>query len=284
MDRAQGPGEVVREVLVELGILLGLDPALVTAPQRAHRVERLGRRIDLLAVDRQADGVGDEVGVALDERLDLPLLDQVLVFRHQIEGDRGARGLAVGGPERVVPLAVRAPAHGLLPLAAAEGVDRDRARDHEGGVETDTELPDQVRRAGAPALLQRVEEGLGARARDRAQVRLGLLGVHADAVVADPQCVVGLVGGDADLPRGRVGDDRLVRQPQVLGAVDGVGGVGDQLAQEDLLLGVERVDDEVEHLADLGLEGVLLGLHVHRLGFLGREIATAATVESGIRK
>jgi hypothetical protein len=48
-----------------------------------------------------------------------------------------------------------------------------------------------------------------------------------------------LVGHDADL---RVGGQRQVRTGQCLEAapVDGVGRVGDQLAQEDLALGVTR--------------------------------------------
>ena len=36
--------------------------------------------------------------------------------------------------------------------------------------------------------------------------------------------------------------------------VAGVRGVGDQLAQEDLLVAVQRVDHQVEELLDLGLE------------------------------
>ena len=38
-----------------------------------------------------------------------------------------------------------------------------------------------------------------------------------------------------------------------------VRGVGDQLAEENLLVGVEGVDDEIEQLLDLGLEGVFFG-------------------------
>ena len=41
--------------------------------------------------------------------------------------------------------------------------------------------------------------------------------------------------------------------------LQGVGGVGDQLADEDLLLRVERVDDDIEQLLDLGLEFEGLG-------------------------
>ena len=41
--------------------------------------------------------------------------------------------------------------------------------------------------------------------------------------------------------------------------VQGVGGVGHQLAQEDVRVAVERVDDQLEQLVHLGLELELLG-------------------------
>ena len=44
--------------------------------------------------------------------------------------------------------------------------------------------------------------------------------------------------------------ERLEPQP-----VERVGGVGDQLAEEDLLVRVERVDDDVEELFRFGLKG-----------------------------
>jgi hypothetical protein len=45
--------------------------------------------------------------------------------------------------------------------------------------------------------------------------------------------------------------------------VEGVGGVGDQLAEEDVLVGVERVDHQVEELLHLGLEFVTFGALGH---------------------
>ena len=46
-----------------------------------------------------------------------------------------------------------------------------------------------------------------------------------------------------------------------------IGRVGDELAEEDLLVGVEGIDDEGEQLVDLGLERERLRLrapgHVH---------------------
>ena len=42
-----------------------------------------------------------------------------------------------------------------------------------------------------------------------------------------------------------------------------IGGVGDELPEEDLLVGVESVDDEGEQLVDLRLEGERLRLRGH---------------------
>ena len=49
--------------------------------------------------------------------------------------------------------------------------------------------------------------------------------------------------------------------------VAGVGGVGDQCAEEDLRVGIERVGDEVQQLRHLGLEGegLFLGHGVVRM-------------------
>ena len=74
------------------------------------------------------------------------------------------------------------------------------------------------------------------------------------------------IDGDLDVVRPVVdqpeGRDTAGREAQVLRAVDRVGGVRDELAQEDLLLRVERIDDEVEHLLDLGLEQMVLLFHI----------------------
>ena len=63
-----------------------------------------------------------------------------------------------------------------------------------------------------------------------------------------------LVGGEADLEFGvldqEVGlGDRLVAQP-----VAGVRGVGNQLAQEDIGLGIDRMHHQAQQLGDLGLK------------------------------
>jgi hypothetical protein len=60
------------------------------------------------------------------------------------------------------------------------------------------------------------------------------------------------------------GHELRVRERLEADLVEGVGGVRDQLAQEDVLMRVERVDHQVQQLADLGLELVAFcgGAHI----------------------
>jgi hypothetical protein len=80
---------------------------------------------------------------------------------------------------------------------------------------------------------------------------------HADAKVLDRDGLRLVVGGDVDLEPGRRRRCPS-RSAGVAELLEGVGGVGDQLADEDFLLRVERVDDDIEELLDLGLELELL--------------------------
>src|SRR2546430_14160080 len=118
-------------------------------------------------------------------------------------------------------------------------------------------LPDELR-----GLLltprQRAEEFRRTRALDGAEVGDGLLARHADAVVGDGERAGAWVGIDADgelaiFRKQRAVCDRCEAQP-----IAGVGGIGEQLAQEDLPVAVEGMDHELQQLAHLGLEAVRL--------------------------
>ena len=80
----------------------------------------------------------------------------------------------------------------------AAGVDFDRICDHEDGVETDTELADQILVALA-ALLEGIEELLGAGMRDGAEIRNELVVGHADTEVLDRDGSGLLIRGNLDL-------------------------------------------------------------------------------------
>ena len=127
---------------------------------------------------------------------------------------------------------------------------------------------------------QALDEGGGAGSRDGAEILDQLVMAHADAVVGDGEGVGLFLSGvrvTAELGssaiRLRLGE-RQIAQP-----VAGVGRVGDQLAQEDFLLAVERVGDDVQQAADLRLEGpgFLLAILPYRL----RPESRAAAIGGG---
>ena len=126
-------------------------------------------------------------------------------------------------------------------------------RNHEARVEADAKLADDVDvlalvlRVGLPKLLR---AGVG----DGTEVLVELLLGHANAVVAYRNAAGLLIKGQPDSKLGLV--DTEVRVLDCLEAqlVEGIRGVGDELAQEDLLVGVDRVDHEVEQLLALCLE------------------------------
>ena len=128
--------------------------------------------------------------------------------------------------------------------------------DHECGVETHTELADQV----VALVLDGLGEGLGARAGDGAQGIDGLLLGQAHAVVGERDGAVDAVHANVDARLTGGGGEVLLLQTDHPGLVQGIAGVGDQLPKEDLALGVEAVNDQVQELADFGVEGKGLGL------------------------
>ena len=137
--------------------------------------------------------------------------------------------------------------------------------DDEGAVEADAELADQLRRhdallaCGAHGLQESRGPALG----DGPDILHDLIIGHADAVIGDLQGPLLLVRGDLDLQFRIVAQQFRFRLGLETELVDGVRGVGDEFPQEDLPVGIERVDDDVHELLDFGLElmGFLLSFH-----------------------
>ena len=128
-----------------------------------------------------------------------------------------------------------------------QGVDADGGADHEAGQQTDAELP-QVVAAGKPQL---VPLGGGA---DRRQQRGGLLDRQADA---------GVPAGEG--PRAD-GQHHPARAVPVQGAArgDGVDGVLQQLAHVHARARVQVAREQVDHVAQVHLEGRRPGRDGHR--------------------
>ncbi len=242
----------VADEFVEIDILLIGDLRLVSRPQGLDGIDDL-----ILKLDRE----GDKGRILLDDRFDLPFLGVVMGVFLQFDNNPGAAAQprhladgkgagAVGGP--------------FMALAAVPGptLHEDPAAGHEGGVEADAELADEV-----DVLLRRFrqlgQEGIGTRVGDGAEVGLELVAAHADPGIGDREGVVLVIEGDVDLER-HVGIEDIgggnALMPEFL---QGICRIGDQFANKNVPLGVQRVDDDIEELLDLCLKFVGCSFHCH---------------------
>ena len=245
---------------VELGVLLRLDRRPRLPPERAAVGERLLR----LPVGEREDDRHRHVGRILrDHPLDRRLLGVVLGVLGEGEGDAGAARRRRFDRDRLDgegALAVRLPAPGLVAAGAARD-DLDGRRHDEGRIEADAELADQ-RRSFRASARHAFQEGLGAGARDRAEVLDQLRPAHADAIVGNDE--LARPGGEPDLEVGVAGKQLRLLQGQHAQPFAGIGGVGDQLAEKDVAVRIDRMHHQVQELRDFGLEAA---------GFLGLTVA-----------
>eukprot|EP00968_Pinguiococcus_pyrenoidosus_P011485 scaffold923_cov256-Pinguiococcus_pyrenoidosus.AAC.62 len=244
--RVEGAGDVP----VEVRVLLLRDVLLRLRPQGLHGVH-------LLAVHR--DGVVHEVGVAPDDVFHAGLLRKLLGVLLELHGDfaaalhrriaflpgqllHGKRALTGGPPQ-------------LRRLGRIRGLrlHRHLFGHHEGRVEADAELADDVlRRVGT--VLRSADEVLGAGASDSAQVELQLLRRHADPRVLKDQGVVGVVHVDLDLQRQIRLRDGIASILTMLQLLQSVRSVAHELSEEDFTVRVERVRHDIQQLLGLRLK------------------------------
>ncbi len=211
--------EIVRDVLVELGVLLVCDVPLGSRPQRRAFVDLLlfaGQlhtfRFLVPGLLVHEDGHLDVVGVAAQYLAQLPAGEEFVFALFQMQSDFSpARGLA-NGLDAELAAAVRHPLDALFGgQAGAARTHRHPIGDDERRVKADAELTDQAGvLLGIPGELgeELARAGLG----DCPQVLDGLLAAHADAVVDDGDGARSLVKGDADLQVGVGFKQTRVRQ------------------------------------------------------------------------
>ena len=231
----------------------GLDPVLLGL---ALLVGLPGLDV-VLVLHHHVDGPTDVVGVLLDQvpepvRVQVLGVGAVLVVGPQVHDDVGPPGVLLALPDAVPVRALGGPLPCLV-LAVGLRPDGDPVGHQERGVEAHAELADDVHVRGAG--LHLLLEVQGAAVRDDPQVGVHVLLGHPDSVVRDRDCAGVLVIGDVD-PEVLPGDGDLVglRDGPVVELVDGVRRVGDDLPQEDLPVGVDRVDHEVEKLLGFRFE------------------------------
>ena len=245
------------QLLVELLVLLVGDLMRLLPPEG-----RLLIRLLVIDVDRE----GDEVGVALDRLLDPPGGGELGGVLAQPEGDRRAALGALRRADRERLVAAAAPLRRLGVRAVGEGGDDHLFGDDERGVKPDAELADQLALlARLQPLHERLDAGLG----DRAQMFGQLVGGHPDPAVGDRDRLRLLVGRDPDRQLRRLVARFAIGQQLELDPVEGIGGVGEEFAQEDLAVGVERVRQDRQQLFHFGAERHLGLVGDGRLGRFG---------------
>ena len=268
-DNALGWGHLTEALLVKFVVLLFLDLALFPLPQGHHAVEGLplihrlilgliGRAVGLFhrMGQEHLDGEANIVGVFLHQGLDGPVLQilaelaRLLAVLFHVHDDVRAHGVPLRLGDGVALRAGGLPLPGLG-LAVLLGHHGDVVGHHEGRVKAHAELADDVGIPGGflPLLLAELKAAAGG---DDAQVVLQLLGAHAD--VADGEGAGVLVHRDSNSKVAPVQAHLIIREGQVAELVDSVRGVGQDLPQEDLLMGVNGVHHQVQQPPGLGLE------------------------------
>ena len=261
--------EVVGDVLVELLVLVLADVVAGPRPERLGGIDGLQFRLAATPLPflltflfpvpllRHQHRHAHVVGVAAHHRPQAEAVRELDRVRLQVQRDAGAARRVVDGLDGELVLARGGPARCRV-FASAPRHHFDFLGDDEGAVEANAELADQ----GAVLALiagELREELLGAGLGDGAEIRNRLLAAHADAVVLHRDHARVLVERDADAELRIVGDQRFVVQRFEAQPIDGVRGVGNQLAQKDLPIRVEGVDHQLEQLAGFGLEAKRLG-------------------------
>ena len=147
-------------------------------------------------------------------------------------------------------------------VAGAPRLDHDLIGDHERRIEADAELADQIGGAflGLIVGAQFLEKGAGAGAGDRAERLDELLAAHADAIVGEGQRFFVGVNGDADGEWTAAFDKLGAGERLVTQFLAGVGGVGDELANENIAVRIDRMDHQIKEARNVGLEILRLGL------------------------
>merc|ERR1719329_1297739 len=202
----------------------------------------------------QLNGEANELGMLLHQVLKTTLLKELRLVLLQVADDLGAT-LDLTVDHLSVLLHCEGTTCGRFPdvlLIVVVLADNSHLVGHKvSRVETDTELTNHRNvTAGGHGL----HESLGARLGNGSKIVDELILGHANTRILNGQCGIGLVRNDLDvevwlrLDLLRLGD-RLVSN-----LVKGIRSVGDQLTEEDFLVGVESVNDQAHQLLNISIE------------------------------
>mmetsp|Transcript_17170 Transcript_17170/g.41323 ORF Transcript_17170/g.41323 Transcript_17170/m.41323 type:complete len:632 (+) Transcript_17170:278-2173(+) len=226
-------------------------------PQRLGLIQLL-HLLPLLHLQRE----GHKARILLGGLLDLTLARKLGGVALEVQDDLGAALETVHLRDREGPHAVALPdVAGAEAGVGGSGEDLHLVGHDKRGVEAHPELADDVAvGAGAPRRGV-VHEIQGPTLGNGSELVDHLLAGHADACVCDGEDTPGFVCLNGDLQWHitvrNIRQPGLLQEPQLLTCITGV---GNQLPDKDLLVGVQRLGNDVQQLPRLRLELHGLGL------------------------
>ena len=266
-------------LFIEVVVFLVGDLTLVLAPDRHHAVQGFGLGIGLklhgsvlagafglllrtALFHIHTDGVADIVGIFFDDGAQTVLI-QILVIVVlfgiilDVQGNHGTVAVLFTGLNGIPLHTGGVPAPGFV-AAIGTAHHGDIVADHKGGVEAHAELADNIDILLLFVLLLEVQRtALG----DDAQIVVQLVFGHTHAVIGDSQGTLVLVGFNGDGEIIPVQTGIAIFQGAVIKLVNGVAGVGDQLAEKDFLMGIDGIDHHIQQAFGFCLKL----LHFHRI-------------------
>lgn len=149
-------------------------------------------------------------------------------------------------------------------------------RSHESRIESHAKLTDHGGVCIA-LFLESLQKFLRTGASDGAKVIGQFLAGHPDAMIYDGNRAGFFVSGDVDFERKVPLIDALFGQLLETQLLKGIGSIGNELPNKDLLVGIKRMDDDIKKLTDFCLKGLCLRFAHNRMWKLnGRKILTPA--------
>ena len=266
----QGIFKIMCDVLVKRLVLLIADFRAGPRPERRSLIDRLFFAgldlflfllipLFLLHQDRQRD----VIGILANDLAQFPAGEQFILTLAQVQRHVGAAPSLFDRLDRKFTLPRRLPFDCLISRQpGTERNDRYFVGNDVGGIKADAELANQVRIFGLIAR-QRCEKFARAGFGDGAQMFDGFLARESDPVIRDSNRTRRLVEGYVDFQIGIIAQQRRFVQRRKTQFVAGVGSVGNQFAQENFLVAVQRMDHQVEQLLDLSLEAKRLLILAH---------------------
>ena len=258
MNRVRGLVILAGDAAIEVGIILFADLRFGLEPQCGAIGDVDAFRIGLF---EQHDRDRDMARLCLDDALDRIAFGIGFGVFHQVQDDAGAARGRIGkvyGGDGVGALPVRGPTGGLIRSGAARK-HLDLAGDHEGGIEAHAKLADQLRAFLARFSGEAFHERLRARPGDRAQRLAHFGGSHADAIIFDRQAVLIGVQQNADARLRVIAQQRRHGDAFIAQLLARIGGVGDEFAQEDVTVGIDRMHHHAQQLRNIRLESMGFG-------------------------